>query len=77
MIGKTLLHEIKEPIASRNGPTPTSSKLDEAAHKSADEVLEMLGTSAVGLSEGEAAFAPLYPQSSAFFWPALTPICAK
>ena len=55
MLGKTLLAEIKKPNAPRNGPTPTSSKLDEAAAKRADEVLEMLGTSAAGLSEDEAA----------------------
>ena len=55
MLGKTLLAEIKKPNAPRNRPTPTSSKLDEAAAKSAEEVLEMLGTSAAGLSEDEAA----------------------
>ena len=55
MLGKTLLAEIKKPNAPRNGPTPTSSKLDEAAAKRADEVLEMLGTSAAGLTEEEAA----------------------
>ena len=55
MLGKTLVAEIKKPNAPRNRPTPSSSKLDEAAAKSADEVLEMLGTSAAGLSEDEAA----------------------
>ena len=55
MLGKTLLAEIKKPNEPRNRSTPSSSKLDEAAAKSADEVLEMLGTSAAGLSEDEAA----------------------
>jgi P-type Mg2+ transporter len=55
MLGKTLLPEIKKPVAPRNRPTPTSSKLDEAACKRADEVLGMLGTSAAGLNEDEAA----------------------
>src|SRR5215469_9929542 len=55
MLGKTLLPESKKPVAPSNRPTPPSSKLDEAACKSADEVLKMLGTSAAGLSEDEAA----------------------
>jgi Mg2+-importing ATPase len=55
MLGKTLLPEIKKPVTPRNHPTQQSSKLDEAGHKSADEVLEMLATSASGLSEDEAA----------------------
>jgi Mg2+-importing ATPase len=55
MLGKTLLPEIKKPVAPGNRPPPPSSKLDEAAYKSADEVLEMLGTSAAGLNEDEAA----------------------
>ena len=55
MLGKTLLPAIKKPVTPRNRPMTTSSKLDEAAYKSADEVLEMLGTSAAGLNEDEAA----------------------
>jgi Mg2+-importing ATPase len=55
MLGKTLLPEIKKPVAPGNRPAPRASKLDEAAFKSADEVLEMLGTSAAGLAEDEAA----------------------
>jgi len=53
MIGKTLVPEIKKPVVPRNRPAPLS-KLDEAAHKSADEVFGMLGTTAAGLSEEEA-----------------------
>src|ERR1700746_2427971 len=55
MLGKTLLPEIKKPVVPRNRPAPPPSKLDEAAHKSADEVFGMLGASAAGLSEEEAA----------------------
>src|SRR6516225_2892649 len=55
MLGKTLLPEIKKPVVPRNRPAQPPSKLDEAAHKSADEVFEMLGASAAGLSEEEAA----------------------
>lgn len=55
MLGKTLLPEIKKPVVPRNRPAQPPSKLDEAAHKSADEVFEMLGASAAGLSEKEAA----------------------
>ncbi len=54
MIGKTLVPEIKKPVAPRNRPA-SPSKLDEAAHKSADDVFGMLGTTAAGLSEEEAA----------------------
>jgi Mg2+-importing ATPase len=54
MIGKTLVPEIKKPVVPRNRPAPPS-KLDEAARKSADEVFGMLGTTAAGLSEEEAA----------------------
>src|SRR6516225_5123781 len=55
MLGKTLLPEIKKPVVPRNRPAQPPSKLDEAAHKSADEVFEMLGASAAGLTEEEAA----------------------
>ena len=55
MLGKTLLPEIKTPVGLRHHPTQQPSNLDEAAHKSADEVLEMLGTSPAGLTEEEAA----------------------
>jgi magnesium-transporting ATPase (P-type) len=39
----------------RNRQVARPSKLDEAAYKSTDEVFELLGTSAAGLSEDEAA----------------------
>jgi Mg2+-importing ATPase len=55
MVGKILLPEIKKPVVARNRPAPSPSKLDEAAHRSADEVFGMLGTSAAGLSDEEAA----------------------
>jgi Mg2+-importing ATPase len=55
MVAKTLLPEIKKPVAPRNRPAQPPSKLDEAAHKSADEVFQILGTSASGLSDEEAA----------------------
>ena len=55
MLGKPLLPEIKKPVAPGNRPAQQSSKLDEAAFKSVEEVLEMLGTSAAGLSDNEAA----------------------
>jgi P-type Mg2+ transporter len=54
MLGKTLLPEIKKPAVPRNRPAQPPSKLDEAAHKGANEVFEMLGASATGLSEEEA-----------------------
>ena len=55
MPGETLLPEIKKPVVPRNRPAQPTSKLDEAAQKSADQVFEMLGASAVGLNEEEAA----------------------
>lgn len=55
MLGKTLLPEIKKPVVPGNRPAQPPSKLNEAAHKSADEVFEILGASAAGLSEEEAA----------------------
>ena len=55
MLGKTLLPEIKKPAVPRTRPAQPSSKLDEAARRNADEVFEMLVTSAAGLSEEEAA----------------------
>src|SRR6516162_5172532 len=55
MLGKSLLPEIKEPVAPQSRPAQHSSKLDEAAFKSVNEVLEMLATSAAGLSEDESA----------------------
>jgi Mg2+-importing ATPase len=55
MLGKTLLPEIKKPVVPRNRPAQPASKLDEAARKNSEEVLAMLGSSATGLSEEEAA----------------------
>src|SRR6516225_6355237 len=55
MLGKSLLPDIKKPGAQGNRPAQPSAKLDAAAFKSVDQVFEMLGTSAVGLSESEAA----------------------
>ena len=55
MLGKPLLPEIKKPVAPGNRPAQESSKLDEAAFKSVDEVFEMLGTTGAGLSDDEAA----------------------
>ena len=55
MLGKTLLPEIRKPVAPRNRPAQQSPQLEQAAYKSVDEVLEMLGTSAAGLNEDEAA----------------------
>src|SRR5215469_11552374 len=51
----SLLPEIKKPVASPDRQAQQSSKLDAAAFKSADEILEMLSTSAAGLSDDEAA----------------------
>ena len=51
---KTLPTENK-PAVVQNRQPQRPSKLDEAADKSADEVFKMLGTSAAGLSEDEAA----------------------
>ena len=55
MLGKTLLPEIQKPVAPRNRPAQPPSKLDESVRSSADELFEMLRTSAAGLSEDEAA----------------------
>ena len=51
---QTLLPEV-QPTVTRNHQAQPSSKLDEAAYKSAHEALEMLGTSDAGLNEDEAA----------------------
>ena len=55
MLGKTVAPEIKKPIAAENRSARSTSRLDEAARASSDEVMGMLVTSPAGLSEEEAA----------------------